>query len=402
MKPDRLADGVYRVAAKIGNRDLFEGIWPIPDGVMLNSYVIKGSNKSVLIDMVKDWDGALAAVDQQLESLSLEKGKLDYIVINHMEPDHTGSMAKIVEKYPDVQILCSDKAVNLIKHFYKIEKNVHAVKDGETLDLGGKTLQFFMTPNIHWPETMMTYDKVTKTLFSCDAFGGFGCLEGGIFDDEVDMSYYEGEILRYFSNIVGRYSDQVQAAISKLSGVEVKVVAPSHGPIHRSKPEHIIGIYDKWSRHETECGAVVVYGSMYGNTAKLAHATARALAKEGIGHVIVHDIARDHVSFVIRDIWRYRGLVLASCTYNTMPFPPIQDLMTHLENKKMKNRLLGIMGNYTWSPGILKKLKEFAQSAGKWELLSPEIVIQSSPKDEDYDKAVQLGKNMAQKLKECQ
>jgi len=208
MKPDRLADGVYRVAAKIGNRDLFEGIWPIPDGVMLNSYVIKGSNKSVLIDMVKDWDGALAAVDQQLESLSLAKGKLDYIVINHMEPDHTGSMVKIVEKHPDVQILCSDKAVSLIKHFYKIEKNVRAVKDGEKLDLGGKTLQFFMTPNIHWPETMMTFLMEDGILFSCDAFGSFGRYDK-CFDDEQseeELVHLASETERYYANIISSFS----------------------------------------------------------------------------------------------------------------------------------------------------------------------------------------------------
>jgi flavorubredoxin len=378
--------------------DLFEALWPLPRGVAYNSYLVIGQ-KIALIDTVKAF--YLTDLVSKIKRLLGEDRPIDYLVVNHMEPDHSGSIRILKNLYPDLKIICNAQTVKMLENFYAVTEGVIQIKDGEELDLGGHVLKFFLTPMVHWPETMMTYDKPAKTLFSCDAFGGFGCLEGGIFDDEVDMSYYEGEILRYFSNIVGRYSDQVQAAISKLRGTEIRVVAPSHGPIHRSKPENIISLYDRWSRHETECGAVVVYGSMYGNTAKLAQASARAMAKEGIEHIVVHDASRDHVSFIIRDIWRYKGLILASCTYNTMPFPPIADLMAHLENKKMRNRLLGIMGNYTWSPGILKKLEDFAKNSGKWELLDPQIVIQSSPKDEGYVRAEELGKAMAERLKEC-
>lgn len=390
--------GIYWVGVNDKETDLFEALWPLPRGVTYNSYLVIGE-KIALIDTVKAF--YLTDLVSKIRRLLGEDRPIDYLVVNHMEPDHSGSIKILKKLYPDLKIICNAQTVKMLENFYAVTEGVIQIKHGEELDLGGHVLKFFLTPMVHWPETMMTYDKTAKTLFSCDAFGGFGCLEGGIFDDEVDMSYYEGEILRYFSNIVGRYSDQVQAAISKLSGTDVRVVAPSHGPIHRSKPEHIISLYDRWSRHETECGAVVVYGSMYGNTAKLAQASARAMAKEGIEHIVVHDASRDHVSFIIRDIWRYKGLIIASCTYNTMPFPPIADLMAHLENKKMRNRLLGIMGNYTWSPGILKKLEDFAKNSGKWELLDPKIVIQSSPKDEDYVRAEELGKAMARRLKEC-
>ena len=394
-----VAKGIYWVGVNDKETDLFEALWPLPRGVAYNSYLVTGE-KVALIDTVKAF--FLTDLVSKVKRLLGEDKPIDYLVVNHMEPDHSGSIKILKTLYPSLKIICNGQTVKMLENFYSVTDDVVQIKDGEEIDLGGHVLKFFLTPMVHWPETMMTYDKTTKTLFSCDAFGGFGCLEGGIFDDEVDMSYYEGEILRYFSNIVGRYSDQVQTAIAKLGDVDIKIVAPSHGPIHRSKPEHIIRLYDRWSRHETECGAVIVYGSMYGNTAKLANAAARELAREEINHIIVHDAARDHVSFIIRDIWRYRGLILASCTYNTMPFPPMADLMAHLENKKMKNRLIGIMGNYTWSPGIMKRLKDFAQTSGKWELLSPEVVIQSSPKDEDYAKAAELGKNMAQRLKACQ
>ncbi len=401
MKPDRLADGVYRVAAKIGNRDLFEGIWPIPDGVMLNSYVIKGSNKSVLIDMVKDWDGALAAVDQQLESLSLAKGKLDYIVINHMEPDHTGSMVKIVEKYPDVQILCSDKAVSLIKHFYKIEKNVRAVKDGEKLDLGGKTLQFFMTPNIHWPETMMTFLMEDGILFSCDAFGSFGRYDK-CFDDEQseeELVHLASETERYYANIVSSFSSFVLRGIAKLDGLDIKVVAPSHGVVWRSEPNKIIDWYKRLATYmqgPREKEVTVVWSSMYGNTEALLSSIVEGIKSEGVvAHVL--QVPQTHESFVLEKVWRSEGLVIGMPTYEYKMFPPMYHVLDILERSHVQGRKTLRFGSFGWSGGAQKQFDEFA-TAMKLDCKGV-IEYQGSPSEEDKKKAYELAKAMAKEIK---
>ena len=251
-----------------------------------------------------------------------------------------------------------------------------------------------------WPETMVTFYIETKALFSCDAFGGFGSLDGGIFDDELDMTYYEDEVLRYFSNIVGRYSPQVQKAIAKLKDLEIGIVAPSHGPIHRKNPSRIIKLYDNWSKQKTECGAVIVFASMYGNTQRMAETVARSLAVEGIDRMVYHDISRSHISYIVKDIWKFQGLVLASCTYNTTLFPPMADLLKHLKNKKLKGRTLGILGSYSWSKGALQELQNFAES-GDWEIIEPKIEVKSAPGEEDIENCYKLGKNMANRIKVC-
>ncbi|MDX9982862.1 FprA family A-type flavoprotein [Sphaerochaeta sp.] len=401
MKPDRLADGVYRVAAQIGNRDLFEGIWPIPDGVMLNSYVVKGTNKRVLIDLVKDWDGALAAVNQQLEDLSLDAGNLDYIVINHMEPDHTGSMAKIVEKYPDVQILCSDKAVNLIKHFYKIEKNVRAVKDGETLDLGGKTLQFFMTPNIHWPETMMTFLVEDGILFSCDAFGSFGRY-AKCFDDEQseeELVHLASETERYYANIVSSFSSFVLRGIAKLDGLDIKVVAPSHGVVWRTEPEKIIDWYKRLATYmqgPREKEVAVVWSSMYGNTEALLSSVVEGIKSEGLP-VHVLQVPQTHESFVLEKVWRSEGLVIGMPTYEYKMFPPMYHVLDILERSHVVGRKTLRFGSFGWSGGAQKQFDEFS-TAMKLDCKGV-IEYQGSPTEEDKKKAYELAKAMAKEIK---
>lgn len=401
MKPDRLADGVYRVAAQIGNRDLFEGIWPIPDGVMLNSYVIKGGNKRVLIDLVKDWDGALSAVEDQLESLSLGEGNLDYIVINHMEPDHTGAMAKVVAKYPDVQILCSDKAVSLIKHFYKIEKNVRAVKDGETLDLGGKTLQFFMTPNIHWPETMMTFLVEDGILFSCDAFGSFGRYEK-CFDDEQSeeaLNLLAGETERYYANIVSSFSSFVLRGIAKLDGLDIKVVAPSHGVVWRSQPKKIIDWYKRLATYmqgPREKEVTVVWSSMYGNTEALLSSIVEGIKSEGVAaHVL--QVPQTHESFVLEKVWRSEGLVIGMPTYEYKMFPPMYHMLDILERSHVVGRKTLRFGSFGWSGGAQKQFDEFSTAM---KLDSKGVIeYQGSPTEEDKKKAYELAKALAKEIK---
>jgi len=393
----KVTDDTYWIGVNDHQTDLFEALWPLPNGVTYNSYLIK-DEKSVLIDTVKA--PYLSDLIDKIEAILGKDGKLDYLVVNHMEPDHSGAIKVLKHVFPELKIIGNAQTKGMLESFYGICDDLVIVKDGDSIDLGKHKLSFYLIPMVHWPETMATFDNNTGALFSCDAFGGFGCLDGGLFDDELDMSYYEDEVLRYFSNIVGRYSAQVQRAIAKLAGLDIKVVAPSHGPIHRKDPERIIRLYDRWSKQETECGAVVVFGSMYGNTQKMADAVARAMAEKGIEKLIYHDISRSHVSYVVKDIWKMKGLVLASCTYNTTLFPPMRNLLNHLGNKNMKGRMLGILGSYSWSKGALQALSEFA-SPDHWEMVEPTVEVKSCPFDDDLAKCMELGRNMADKISSC-
>lgn len=388
---------IFWVGANDHETDLFESVWPLPRGVSYNAYLVVGE-KTALVDTVKS--SSMNVLIDKIEAV-IGKRPLDYLVVNHMEPDHSGSMKVLKAIYPQLKIVGNAQTRGMFENFYAITDDVIVIKEGDVIDLGGHRLRFHMIPMVHWPETMVTYDLESKVLFTCDAFGGFGTLDGGIFDDEVDMDYYEDEILRYFSNIVGRYSPQVQKAIEKVKGLDVSVIAPSHGPVHRKNPGKIVSLYDRWSRHVSECGAVVVYGSMYGHTQRMAEAVARAMAEEGIGRIIVHDISRSHVSFVVKDIWRFRGLVLASCTYNMTLFPPMATLLEHLRNKMLKERLVGICGSYTWARGVaLKSLLDFARSGG-WELIDPQVEMQSAPDARVLEECTALGRALAAGLKAC-
>jgi len=392
----RVTEDTYWLGANDHQTDLFESLWPLPKGVTYNSYLID-DEKTVLIDTVKG--PFLTQLIDKLHAI-LGDRPLDYLVVNHMEPDHSGAIKILRCVYPQLKIIGNKQTEGMLKNFYAIEDNLHIIKDGETLNTGKHSLSFHLIPMVHWPETMVTYDTGTKALFSCDAFGGFGSLDGGIFDDELDMTYYEDEVLRYFSNIVGRYSPQVQKAIAKLKDLEIGIVAPSHGPIHRKNPSRIIKLYDNWSKQKTECGAVIVFASMYGNTQRMAETVARSLAVEGIDRMVYHDISRSHISYIVKDIWKFQGLVLASCTYNTTLFPPMADLLKHLKNKKLKGRTLGILGSYSWSKGALQELQSFAES-GDWEIIEPKIEVKSAPGEEDIENCYKLGKNMADRIKIC-
>lgn len=390
----KITPSTFWVGANDRETDLFEGLWSLPRGIAYNSYLILGE-KTVLIDTVKaSFMGEFLVKVQTL----LAGRPLDYLIINHMEPDHSGSISILRHLYPNMQLVGNIKTIDMAKAFYDITSGIVEVKEGSTLDLGDRQLQFAMIPMVHWPESMITYDTTEKVLFSNDAFGGFSALEGGIFDDEVDMSYYESEILRYFANIVGRYSSATQKAIEKVRALDLKVICPSHGPILRSKPMDVVNLYDKWSKHETEEGVVIVYGSMYGNTKKMTDTIARTLAEEGIQKIIIHDASRSSLSFMVRDIWRFKALVLGSCTYNTELYPSMASLCRTLTNKMMKNRLLGLCGSYSWSRGALAELQAFA-SRGEWELIEPSIECKSSPNEEDRAQCVVLAQNLAKAMR---
>jgi len=296
-----------------------------------------------------------------------------------------------------MKIVGNRKTATFLAELYGITDGVHLVADGDELSLGKRKLRFFMTPMVHWPETMMTYELTDGILFSGDAFGGFGALAGGIFDDEVDIHYFEDEILRYFSNIVGKYAPMVQKAIRKLAALDVKIVAATHGPIWRSHPRHIIDLYDRWSRYEAEPGVVVAFGSMYGNTETMAEAVARGLSGAGVKAVRMHNVSTSHVSYVIRDIWRYRGLVLGSPTYDASLFPPMESLLRLLGTKRIAGRQVGVFGSHGWAGGAVKMLTKFVADSGL-ELVEPAIDATFHGTADQIEQCHELGRNMATRI----
>jgi flavorubredoxin len=370
--------------------DLFESLWPLPLGVAYNAYVIT-AGKTAAVDTVKGpW------FDDYIDKVTGALGgrPLDYLVVNHMEPDHAGVIGGLRRTYPDLQLIGNAKTLPLLKEYHGITEGVIQVKDGENLDLGGHVLTFYTIPMVHWPESMVTFDAATKTLFSNDAFGGYGAHEGGLFDDEKPRERWEGEMLRYYATIVARYSGMVQTALKKLSGLDIANIYPAHGTLFRQDAGQVIQLYDKWSKQETESGVVVAYGSMYGNTRRMAEAVCRGISEGGVKNIRLYDAARADTSLILRDIWRYKGLVLLGCTYNTLLFPALDALCTKLINRMPKKRVLGIAGSYSWSKGALDALRAFADAA-KLEKIGPEVEVFAAPSEADLDQCAALGKNMA-------
>jgi flavorubredoxin len=393
----KISDTVYWIGTNDRRTDRFENMWPLDKGVSYNSYCIK-DEKVAIIDTVEfSTHGAyLQKIDEILEGKNI-----DYLIVNHMEPDHSGAIEQLIFRYPNIKIVGNKKTLGLLKGFYNIENNLLEIKEGEELDLGKHKLTFAMIPMVHWPESMVTYDKTDKILFSNDAFGSFGALDGGVFDYELNINFYEDEMRRYYSNIVGKYGMQVQMALKKLANLEFEYICPSHGPIWHDEINTILAKYDKWSKLEPEDkGVVVVYGTMYGNTAKSANIIARKLAEEGIRNVKVFDASKTHQSYILSEIWRYKGLIIGSCAYNTATYPAIEALLAKLKLYGLKNRYVSAFGTYAWSGGGMKGIKEFAENAKGIELVGEPHDVFCSPKIEDFEKLEQIAIEIAKKIKE--
>lgn len=390
-----ITDKVFWLGCNDRRKHLFENMWPLPNGVAYNSYLII-DEKTALVDTV---DMACARDFIERVENRLGNRSLDYLIINHMELDHTGEVKDVIARYPNVKIVGNKQTHKMLNAYFGLTENLHEVADGDTLDLGHHKLQFVFTPWVHWPETMMTYDTTENILFSGDAFGSFGTLDGGIFDDEINFDeFYKDEMRRYYSNIVGKYSNMVQKAFAKLQGVSVKYICSTHGPIWRKNPAVVLDLYDKWSRFEAEEGVVIIFASMYNNTEQVADYIARRVSENGVKNIRVHDVSKTHISYLINEIWKYNGVMLGSCAYNSEMFPLMEQLCRELEHMGVKNKKLGLFGSFTWSGGGVKNLKKFAENIG-WEQVAEPAEISGTPNEEKLAACDTLAKAMAEKIR---
>lgn len=357
---------VFWIGVNDRTTDLFEGLWPISEeGVSYNTYVIQ-DKKNAVIDLVKSTK-ADSFLDQINEVIPLQK--LDYLIINHMEPDHTGMLKTLSRIAPDVTIIGTPKSKDMIQAFYGISKNVKIVEDGEELTLGEKTLTFYHAPFVHWPETMVTYDNQNHILFSCDAFGSYGAFSGAIFDDEYEnQTFYEKEALRYYVNIVANFSKPVLNAIDKLSSLDIDIIAPSHGLIWRKKPSRIVELYKKWAEYasgETEPGITLLYGTMYGNTEEMMNEVAHGISSTGIP-LNIFDVSRIHVSYILSSLWTQKGVMIGAPTYEGKLFPSMKQVLEMAGHKHIRGKVCAYFGSYGWSGGALRQIKKIADDM-KWE-----------------------------------
>lgn len=374
-----IASNIFWVGGSDRRLELFENMFPLPNGVAYNSYLIM-DEKTALVD----------TVDRSISQLYLENithvlgGRdLDYLVVNHMEPDHCANIEEIARRYPNVRLVGNKKTFQFMEQFYEMDmtSNYLEVKDGEELSLGSKTLRFYTAPMVHWPEVMVTYEISQGILFSADAFGSFGAFSGNLFVDEMDVIDID-EARRYYSNIVGRYGSQVQALMKKLEGLEINMICSLHGQIWRDeKVPFIIDLYDKWSRYEPEKkGVVLVYASMYGNTENVVQALANKLAQRGIRDMHMYDVSKSHASYIISDLWKYSHMVLASPTYNMHLYFVMDALLKDISVLGLRDRKVSIIGNHSWASAAMKSMKEQLAAMQNMELIGEPMDVRSAIK----------------------
>ena len=378
----QIASNVYWVGGNDNRIERFENMFPLPHGVAYNAYIIL-DEKTVLLDTVDQ-----AIREQFLENVAhvLNGRPLDYLVINHMEPDHCGNIEAIVKMYPQVTIIGNKKTFEFFNQYYTLDisKQTLVVKEGDTLSLGQHTLKFHMAPMVHWPEVMFTLEVTKGILFSADVFGSFGIHPGTLFADEVDYDrVFLDETRRYYANIVGRYGTQVKNALSRLPLDTVKLLCPLHGPIWRKDIDYIVQKHLLWSSYEAEKqGVVLVYASMYGNTENAVFALANKLAERGVTDMRIYDVSRTDGSYIIADLWKYSHFVLASPTYNMHVYLPIEALLRELAVLNFQKRSATLMGNHTWSSAAIKLMTGLLGTMKDIRLIGEPLDIRSSLKAE--------------------
>ncbi len=375
-----ITDDIFWVGGSDRRLALFENLFPIPRGVSYNSYLIM-DEKTALVDTV---DSSITR--QFLENVYhvLNGRPLDYLIVNHMEPDHCANIDELMLRFPDLKVVGNAKTLAFISQFYDLdlEGRTVTVKEGDTLPLGAHTLQFFLAPMIHWPEVMVTYEQKEKILFSADAFGSFGAINGNLFNDEINFDRdWLSDARRYYTNIVGKYGPQVQAALKKLSGLEINMICPLHGPVWRSNLGYLLDKYGKWSTYEPEDKAVALfYGSMYGDTENAVNILASMLAEAGVKDIAVYDVSSTHVSTLIAETFRCSHIVLAAPTYNMGIYPAMQNFLHDMKALNVQNRTAAIIENGSWAPVSGKLMREALGEMKNMRILEPTLTVKSAVK----------------------
>ena len=376
-----IVSDVLLVGASDRRLALFENIYPIPRGVSYNAYLVL-DEKTVLLDTA---DSAVSV--RFLENLAhgLQGRTLNYIIVNHMEPDHCATLADVLRLYPEAKIVASAKAISMIGQFFDcdVTNRCTAVKEGDTLSTGRHNFTFAMAPMVHWPEVMVTYDTTDKILFSADGFGTFGALNGNIFADEVAFeSEWLPDARRYYTNIVGKYGPQVQTLLKKAAGLDIQLLCPLHGPIWRENTGWFVEKYQRWSSYTPEENTVAIFcGSVYGNTENAADILAAALAERGVRHVALYDVSHTDLSHLVAEAFRCSHLVFASATYNNGIFTPMETLLMDLKAHNLQNRTVALIENGTWAPQAGKLMGELVNGMKNMTLLEGTVSLKSAVKE---------------------
>jgi flavorubredoxin len=373
----KVTDDYYWVGANDNRLALFENIYPIPRGVSYNSYILL-DEKTVLFDTV-DW----AVSRQFIENVQavLNGRKLDYMVINHMEPDHCANIEEILLRYPDVKIISTEKAILFMHQFgFPIDDKTQIVNEGDTMSFGKHTVAFVSAPMVHWPEAMVTFDVNCGVLFSADAFGSFGALDGKLFNDEVNFDRdWLDDARRYYTNIVGKYGPHVQFLLKKAGGLDIKYICPLHGPVWRNNFAYLLDKYNKWSTYTPEeKGVMIAYASMYGNTETAAQILASRLAEMGVANTAVYDVSKTHMSYLISEAFKYSNIVLASVTYNLGIYPPMLDFINDMKALNLQKRVVGIIENGSWACKSGTLIRNILDEMKQMTVLDEQVSMASS------------------------
>ncbi|MSU00783.1 FprA family A-type flavoprotein [Tissierella pigra] len=387
MNVTKVTEDIYQLSVNVENI-LFEGLWEIPNGVSVNSYIIKG-DKTAIVDGVCGWDGVPESLFKLLGKLEIDPKSIEYLIINHMEPDHSGWIEDFKKINNDFKIVCSQKSAELLDAFYNHKENITIVKDNDTLDLGkGHVLKFAEIPNVHWPDTIVTFDTLTGTLFSCDAFGSFGKVTDSNYDDLLkpeEIEFYEREAVRYYSNIVGAFSMPTKKAIEKCAPLPIKIIAPGHGIVWRKNPSKIIEDYIRYVSYQkgpAKEEITIIWGSMYGMTEKAVNYVAELLEKESI-KVNSHQVPQESWGTVLASAWNSTGIILAMPTYEYKMFPPMAAVLEELGKKKVQGRKAFRFGSYGWSGGAQKELDEImSRYCMNWDFIES-VEFKGAPREED-------------------
>ena len=397
----QITDKIYYVGVNDRNKTLFEGLWPLPNGVSYNAYLVV-DEKVALVDTV-EMDFFMPFLENIREVLG--DRPIDYVVVNHMEPDHSGSLALIRKYYPEVQIIGNKKTFDMMRGFYQLEEGLVEVKNADSITLGSKTFNFVLTPMVHWPETMVTLcvesaavPQQQSVLFSGDAFGCFGALNGAIIDEKMNCDEFWAEMERYYSNIVGKYGTPVQMALKKLAGVKIDYICSTHGPVWHQYIDKVIAMYDRLSKYEAEPGLVICYGTMYGNTERAAEVIARAASEAGVKNIVMYNVSKTHHSYILRDVFRYRGLIVGAPTYNTGLYHEMDVLLSELSQKDIKGRLFGWFGSYGWASKAVAEIARWNEEKLKYVPVGEPVEIKQSLTPETFAQCEALGRAMAEQL----